>query len=276
MRTPRSWKIVAYLFILFFTLLALFPFIWMILSSFKSASEYIAQPPTLLPSVWHVENYSEVLEIAPFGLYFKNSLIVATITMVVATITSFAMALIFAFSNFKHKEKLFWLLMFLLVVPDELNMITNYQTISSLGLINTKIAICLPYLVNVMFIYLLRIAFEKIPKEIISAALIDGMSLWRFIFMVVIPYSKQSITAMALIVFINAWNAFLWPFLVTTSIENRVITNGIVAFTQEGGLNPQYQVVGATLAVIPIVIIFIFFSKKIMNSFVVDIDEVNE
>lgn len=257
-------KIGIYGFLTFFAIITLMPFIWMILSSLKTWAEVTAVPPPLFPETPQWSNYPEAMSMAPFGRYFINTVIVAVGTTVSVVITSILAAFAFAKMEFKYKDFMFMAMISLMMIPGEMLVITNFQTIASLGLMNTYTAMIIPFAVNIFYIYLLRNNFTEIPNSIYLAAKVDGCSDWKFLWKILVPCCKSGIITVALLTFINTWNAFLWPFLVTDEKEMRLLNNGLIAFQTEAGSDPQLQLAAATVIIVPIIIVYLIAQKQII------------
>lgn len=260
----RFAKIGIYAFLILFALITLMPFIWMILSSLKTWAEVTAVPPPLFPEEAQWSNYPTAMSMAPFGRYFVNTVIVSVGTTLCVVLTSILSAFAFAKLDFKHKDFIFMLMISLMMIPGEMLIITNLQTISNAGLMNTYMAMILPFAVNIFYIYLLRNNFTDVPNSIYLAAKVDGCSDWKFLWKILVPICKSGIATVALLTFINTWNAFLWPFLVTDEKEMRLLNNGLVAFQTEAGSDPQLQLAAATVIIIPTIIVYILAQKQIL------------
>ena len=208
----------------------------MILSSLMTFQEATSIPPTLFPKSFRWENFREAMKQAPFVRYFFNTVFVAGISTLGTLITSVLAAFALVKLEFKFKNILSAALVTLLMVPYEVTVFTNYQTIAQLGLLDTYIA----------------------PK-------VDGCSDLEFITRILIPLIKPSLFTMGILSFIGGWNSFLWPILVTNSKEMRLLSNGLSAFATESGTNVQLQMAASTIAIVPILIIYLIFRKEIIK-----------
>ena len=254
-----------YLLLVLFAIVTLFPFYWMIASSLKSSFEVIQTPPTLFPSkiMWH--NYNVALKMAPFARYFLNTIFVAGISTLGTLITSVLAAFALVKLEFKFKNILSGALVTLLMVPYEVTVFTNYQTIARLGLLDTYTALIVPSLASVFYIFYLRGYVSSIPMSYYKAAKVDGCSDLEFITRILVPLIKPSLFTMGILSFIGGWNSFLWPILVTNSKEMRLLSNGLSAFATESGTNVQLQMAASTIAIVPILIIYLIFRKEIIK-----------
>src|SRR5687768_1810532 len=209
-----------------------FPFYWMISTSFKTNEESIASPPTFVPLEWHPENYAIALAAAPFGRYFLNTVVVAFWWVLGALVVSSLAAYAFARMEFVGKNAVFVAFVATMMIPREATIIPNFVIVTKwLGWYNTYQAQIVPHIGNVFAIFLLRQFFMAIPKDLEDAALIDGASALRFLWAIVIPLSVPALITVGLLNFLAAWNAFLWPLLVTSSPEMRPVQLGLQVFS---------------------------------------------
>ena len=256
---------IKYIVLVIFAIVTLFPFYWMIASSLKSSFEVIQTPPTLIPNEIMWQNYSTALKMAPFARYFLNTIIVTILSIVSTVIIAILSAFAFSHLEFKGRDMIFSIFLASMMIPGEVLIVTNFKTISVLKWIDTYQALFVPYMANVLYIYMLREFFLKIPKQLYYAAKVDGSSDWKFLWRIVVPMAKPSIITICILVGINSWNAFLWPLLVTNSEKMRVLANGLTAFQSDAGNQYELLMAASTIITMPIVLVYIFLHKKIMN-----------
>lgn len=254
-----------YLLLVVFAIVTLFPFYWMIASSLKTGFEVIQTPPTMIPSEFQWENFTTALKMAPFGRYFYNTVIVTALSIVTTVIIAVISAFAFSHLEFKGRDLIFSLFLASMMIPGEVLIVTNFRTISQLGWIDTYQALFVPYMANVLYIYMLREFFLKIPKQLYFAAKVDGAGDWKFLWRIMVPMAKPSIITICILVGINSWNAFLWPLLVTNSPNMRLLANGLTAFQSDAGNQYELLMAASTIITMPIVIIYAFLHKKIMS-----------
>lgn len=266
MKDKSNFKVaLKYFLLVLFAIVTLFPFYWMIASSLKSGFEVIQTPPTLFPSEIHWSNYAEAFKMAPFGKYFANTIIVTALSIVTTVIVAILSAFAFSHLEFKGRDLIFAIFLASMMIPGEILIVTNFKTISALKWIDSYQALFVPYMANVLYIYMLREFFLKIPKQLYFAAKVDGASDWKFLWKIMVPMAKPSIITICILVGINSWNAFLWPLLVTNSDNMRLLANGLTAFQSEAGSQYELLMAASTIITMPIVIIYAFLHKKIMN-----------
>ncbi len=259
---------VAYIFLALWALAVLFPFYWMILTSFKSYAsyngEYIPKFITLTPTL---ENYSLAFTAVPLAKYFLNTLLftVGTTALMMAIITPAAFA--FARLDFKGKELVFAGLLALMMIPNELVIITNFQTVTNLGLRNTFTGLILPSVTSVFYIYLLKENFALVPDELYRAAKVDGTSDLKYLFKVLIPICRPTIVTILILKVIECWNSYVWPRLITDNSAYFLVSNGIQEIRENGFGRENVPAMMAAVVVIsvPLIVVFLIFRKQIMS-----------
>lgn len=258
-------KVISYLILIIGACITVLPFVWMILSSFKSRAEIMQIPPTFFPNEWHWQNYKEAFEAAPFGRYFINTLVVTICSTLASICTTILAAYGFARLEFKGKEIIFSLFLATMMIPGEMLVITNFLTISSLKWLDTLQALVLPYMANVFNIYLLRQFFMQVPDALYYAAKVDGCGDFKYLVKIMIPLNKNALTTIAILNIISCWNAYMWPLLVTNKPQNRVLSLGLTTFTSEAGSDYQLIMAASCVLVVPIVVFYLILRKQIIS-----------
>ena len=266
MKNKLNIKVALKYFVLVaFAIITLFPFYWMIASSFKDSFEVIQTPPTMFPNKILWQNYSTAFSMAPFGRYFINTILVTVLSIISTVIIAILSAFAFSHLEFKGRDLLFSIFLASMMIPGEVLIVTNFKTISQMGLMDTYSALFVPYMANVLYIYMLREFFLKIPKQLYYAAKVDGSSDWKFLWRIVVPMAKPSIITICILVGINSWNAFLWPLLVTNKENMRLLATGLTAFQSDAGNQYELIMAASTIITMPIIAVYIFLHKKIMS-----------
>lgn len=258
-------KVPQYLYIIIMATIVVFPFLYMLSSSLMTFQEATSIPPTLIGQSPQFSNYAEAMEAAPFARYFFNTVLVGVLTTVGSLITTILAAFAIRFLNFKGKKVLQVGLIALLMLPFEVVIFTDYNTIASLGLIDTFTALIIPFLASVAYIFYFKNYLESIPQSYYDAAKMDGCGDLEFIFKVMVPMSKNALFTIGLLSFIATWNSFLWPIMVTNSSEMRLISNGLSAFTTESGSQVHLQMAASTITIAPILILYFLFRDQIIE-----------
>ena len=259
---------VVYTFLTLWAIMVLFPFYWMLLTSVKSygsySSEYIPKFFTLSPTF---QNYVDAFTTVPLGQYFLNTLIFTVITTAVMLIVIIPAAFAFARLNFRGKNALFTLFFSLMMIPNELVIITNYTTVTNLDLRNTFLGLILPSVTSVFYIYLLKENFAQIPDELYYAAKVDGTSDLKYLLRVMIPICKPTIVTVTILKVIECWNSYVWPRLVTDDPAYYLVSNGIQEIRENGFGRENIPAMMAAVVVIsvPLIVLFLIFRRKIME-----------
>ena len=248
--------------------IVLFPFYWMVLTSVKSYSaynsEYIPKFFTLSPTL---QNYVDAFTAVPLGRYFTNTLVFTLITtlLMLSVITLAAFA--FARLEFKGKRLAFTLLLSLMMIPNELVIITNFVTITDLGFRNTFTGLILPSVTSVFYIYLLKENFAQIPDELYYAAKVDGTSDFKYLTKVMIPICSPTMITIVILKVIECWNSYVWPRLITDDENYFLVSNGIQAIRESGFGRENIPAMMAAVVVIsvPLIALFLIFRNKIMD-----------
>lgn len=266
-RNRRIRNTIIYIFLGIWGIIVLFPFYWMILSSIKSYSaynsEYIPKFFTLSPTM---QNYIDAFTTVSLGRYLANTLIFTLVTtaimLVVITLAAFA----FARLDFKGKDIVFTLFLSLMMIPNELVVITNFATITNMGLRNTFTGLILPSVTSVFYIYLLRENFQGVSDDLYYAAKVDGTSDFRYLIKVLIPICKPTMITIVILKVIECWNSFVWPRLITDDEAYFLVSNGIQEIRENGFGRENIPAMMAAVVVIsiPLIILFLIFHKKIM------------
>ena len=230
----------------------IFPFLWMLFTSLKTLPESISIPPTLFPAVPQFENYTEALAVAPFGLYLRNSIIVAgggtLLTLVLTVLSAYG----FTIYEFRGKKLLFLLCLSTMMIPAELLIIQNFITISKLGWMDTFQGIILPTVASGFYIYMMREYFMQIPSILYKAAKVDGCSDWRYLWKVMIPMNKNAIATIGILAFISKSDAHLFMPI------------RLLHFRDAVSSQVNLQMAGATIVIVPMLIFFLVFRKQII------------
>ena len=257
-----------YFFLTVWALFVLFPFYWMLLTSLKSYSayngEYIPTFFTLSPTPG---NYLEAFSAVPLAGYFLNTLIFTLATTALMLFVIVFAAYAFARLSFPGKDLLFSFFLSLMMIPTELVIITNFQTITAWGMRNTFWGLILPSVTSVFYIYLLKENFEQVPDELYKAAKVDGTSDLKYLFKVMIPICRPTIVTVTILKIIECWNSYVWPRLITDDKAYFLVSNGIQEIRENGFGRENIPAMMAAVVVIsvPLILLFLLFRKQIME-----------
>ena len=260
-------KAITYVLLTFWAVMVLFPFYWMILSSVKSYSaynsEYIPQLFTLSPTL---QNYVDAFTTVPLADYFLNTIIFTVATTAIMLVVTVLAAFAFARLDFRGKNIAFVIFLSLMMIPNELVIITNFVTITNLDMRNTFMGLILPSVTSVFYIYLLRENFAQIPDELYYAAKVDGTSDLKYLIKVMLPICRPTLITITILKVIECWNSYVWPRLITDEEAYFLVSNGIQSIRENGFGRENIPAMMAAVVVIsvPLIVLFLIFRKKIM------------
>ena len=264
MKSKKLWDVFVQLFCIGLSLVILFPILYALSVSLMEQRAVLAKPPNLLPPKVTFENYRIAFTRTTLWRYMLNSFIVALICsmsrMVIATMAAFA----FSFFEFKGKRLLFALTLSTIMVPPDVLIVSNFTTISRVGLINTYLGVCSIFLVSATNIFLLRQHFLSFAKSLKEAAYVDGCRNIRFFTAILLPTSKPILTTVFLSSFVSVWNQYVWPMLVTNKNELRTIQVGITMLKDRESSIFGPVMAGVIMALIPTVLLFLVFQRRIV------------
>ena len=258
--------LIVHLILLAGVAVVVFPFLWMILTSFKTSGEAMKIPPTIFPEKFVTTAYHTIVSSAiPFGTVYMNTIISTVVTTIVQIAFCSMAGYAFGRIDFPFKNAIFVLILSVLMVPGQIFLIPQYQIIQKMGLLDTIPALFMPNLFSAFGTFLLRQFFMSLPKELEEAAIVDGCGCFRIFGQIMLPLVKPGIVALAIFTIKFAWNDFMWPLIVNTSMEK--MTLGPALSTLQGQYTTEYpmQMAGAVLAVVPLIVIFFLFQKQFIE-----------
>lgn len=262
-------KTAYHVFMIALSFIMIYPFIWSTISSFKSSGQlYGGNPLQLMPDPATLENYKRLFQVLPFGKFMINSVflsITIPLSMIaVASLTAYALTRL----HFRGRNILFLMFIATMMVPSHVTLIPNFKIVVDMNLTNTYLALFLSNMftgANAFNIFFFRQYFLSVPKDLENAAIIDGCSRLGVFFRIVLPNAKPAIATTAILSFRNVWNAFLWPMLVINDYDKLTLTVGL-KYLKEWEPNWAVLLAGATLSIVPIIIVFLVFQKQFMRS----------
>lgn len=264
----RATKTAVYTLLVFWAIVVLFPFYWMLLTSIKSYGEYngeyIPRFFTLTPTL---QNYWDAFQTVPLGKYLLNTFFFAVITTAVMIFVITLAAYAFARMEFRGKNLVFTLFLALMMIPNELVIITNYTTVTNLDMRNTFLGLILPSITSVFYIYLLKENFSQVPDSLYYAAKVDGTSDLRYLLKVMVPICRPTLVTVGILKMIECWNSYVWPRLITDDQNYYLVSNGLQEIRENGFGRDNIPAMMAAVVVIsvPLVILFLVFRDKIMT-----------
>lgn len=241
------------------------PFVWMVSTSLKAPHEIFTYPPVWLPRppVW--ENYRQAVSVMPFGRFYLNSLIVAVGVTVLQLLTSSLAAFAFARLRFRGREAIFLLYLATLMIPFQVTMIPNFILMRFLGWFDSYQALILPPAFSAFSTFLMRQFFLGIPRELDDAARLDGASSFRIWWQIILPLSGPVVAALTIFTFLNSWNDFLWPLVITNSLEMRTLPVGLTAFQGQYKVEWHLLMAGSVIAILPVLVVYVIGQKSFVQ-----------
>nr|WP_208588617.1 carbohydrate ABC transporter permease [Gracilibacillus suaedae] len=242
------------------------PFIWMILSSFKTEREVLQIPPTLFPQNPTFQNYLELFQSLNFDVYLRNTLIIVFCSMVGLLLNTMAG---YGFGKFEFRGKEIWFMVVLvtMMLPGQITMIPTYLILNEMSLTNTMTGIVLPGLIVAFNIFLIRQFMVTVPDDLIEAARLDGAGEIYIFFKLIIPLAKPILSVQVILTFIASWNSFLWPLIIASDQRLYTLSVGLSLLQDQYATNYGLQMAGSAIMVIPILIIFMIFQKYLVEGF---------
>lgn len=243
-----------------------FPFIWMIATSLKPLGESRSFPPTILPDTVSFDAYVRLFTEMDFARYLLNTIVVVVIGfggMLLVAMAGYG----FAKFPFRGRTAMFLLVLATMMIPVQVTMIPTYLILNAVNLTNTLPGIALPTLVSGFTLFLARQFMTTISDEILEAARLDGAGEWRILRSIVLPMSQPILAVIGVLTFITGWNSFLWPLVIATDSDNYTLSVGLSLLNEQLTINPPLQMAGASLMVIPIIIVFVVLQRHIVQGF---------
>jgi len=273
------FNVVLYTFLGIVAIFVVIPFYWMILTALKSDADLVVVPPKLFLPFKEIvfQNFNDAFARAPFGRNMINTITVAAISTVGTLFTTIFAAFAFSRLNFKGRDLLFIILISTMMIPGEIFVITNYSTVARLGWLGANnvpqlysqalLAMTLPFMTSVFFIFFLRQSFKRIPDELYFAAKVDGTSDFKYLWRIMVPIAKPTIITITILNAMGTWNAYIWPNLVTDNADFRMVTDGLRnAYNELGGRTIfNEQMAAALIITLPLLVVFLLLKKYIMR-----------
>jgi multiple sugar transport system permease protein len=257
----------AYLILIFGTLVTLVPFIWVLLTSLKPASEIIRIPPTFFPETWTLDSYRTIFTDpnVPLARFYLNSLFVAVFRVFITIFTSTLAGFIFAKYRFWGKDLIFGFILVQLMIPFQVVMIPAYLILVKLGLVDTLWGLVIPSMVDAFGIFLMRQFIEGIPNELMDAARIDGSSEFGIYWRIILPQMGSAIAALGIFTFMGTWNDYLWPLIVITTHEKRTLPLLLTWYNSQHGTRYDLTMAASILVLLPILVVYAIFQRRFVR-----------
>ncbi|MDE7384502.1 MAG: carbohydrate ABC transporter permease [Anaeroplasmataceae bacterium] len=259
---------IIYILLSVWAILVIFPFFWMILTSFKTYAAYNSETtPQFIVLKPTFDNYISAWTVAKLGQYMLNTIVFSITTTFLMVIVSLLAAFAFARLDFKGKNVVFVLFLAMMMIPNELVIITNYVSIVNLDWRNTFTGLILPSILSVFYIYLLRQNFMQVSDDVYFAAKVDGTSDFKYLWKILVPLSKPTIITITILKLIECWNSYVWPRLITTDKDFYLVSNGIQLIKEQsmGKADIPGMMAAVVCVSLPLLLLFVVFRKQIMS-----------
>ncbi|MBP3673585.1 MAG: carbohydrate ABC transporter permease [Oscillospiraceae bacterium] len=243
----------------------IFPFVWMLLTSFKTQAESMAIPPQIFPAQWNFDNFTKALESLPFWNLYLNTFLLIFFRVICAVVFSSMAGYAFAKLEFPCKNLLFGLVLMQMMLPSQIFIIPQYQMLAKMGLTNTIFALVFPGLVSAFGTFFLRQAYMGIPNEIAEAAYLDGCTKWQTFTKVLLPLTKSSLAALAIFTAVFAYADLMWPLICNTDLNMMTLSAGLSTLNGQYTTNFPVLMAGSLLAMVPMVILYLLFQKQFIE-----------
>ena len=263
----RAMRILLYVLLTLFGIVAAMPFIWMILSSFKTAAEIRQIPPTFWPREATLDNYRTILQDPelPLSLFYRNSAFIAVMNTIATLFTGSILGYVFAKFRFRGRQALFWFILATMMIPSQVTMLPGYLILMQIGLLDNLWGMVIPSFVDAFAIFVMRQFITSIPNDEIYSARVDGASEWRIYRSVVLPQLGAPLATLGLLTFMFNWNAYLWPLIVLTSPRNRTLPIILTWYSTQHSSQDNLVMAASVLIVVPVLIVFALSQKWIVR-----------
>ena len=264
-RSKKTGKIVTYAALIIGSVIMVFPFVWMLLTSSKTVSESMQVPPTIFPNTIMLDNFFEAVKSLPFVSMYANTILMIVFRVVFAVLFSSMAGYAFAKLRFKGKNLLFGIVLMQMMLPSQIFIIPQYQMVAKLGIANSIAALVFPGLVSAFGTFFLRQAYLGIPNEVAEAAFLDGCNQWQTFTKVMFPLTSSSVAALTVFTAVFAYSDLMWPLVVNSDLKMMTLSSGLATLRGQFSTNFPVLMAGSLLAMLPMVILYLFFQKQFIE-----------
>lgn len=247
------------------SIIMIFPFVWMILTSFKTVPESMAVPPTILPKQITAANFKEALSSLPFLKLYLNTTLMILFRVLCAIAFSSMAGYAFAMLEFRGKKLLFAVVLVQMSLPSQIFIIPQYQMVAKMGMANTIFALVFPGIVSAFGVFFLRQSYLGIPKEIAEAAYLDGCNQWQTFIKVMFPLTGTSVAALTIFTAVFAYSDLMWPLVVNSDLNMMTLSSGLATLRGQFSTNFPVLMAGSLLAMLPMVILYLIFQRQFVE-----------
>ena len=264
-RSQKIGKAVTYAALILGSVIMIFPFVWMLLTSSKTIPESIAVPPVIFPSHWMLDNFVEAVESLPFVSMYFNTIVMILFRVLFAVGFSSMAGYAFAKLKFRGKNLLFSIVLIQMMLPGQIFIIPQYQMVAKLGIANSIAGLVFPGVVSAFGTFFLRQAYMGIPNEVAEAAFLDGCSQWQTFTKIMFPLTSSSVAALTVFTAVFAYSDLMWPLVVNTDLNMMTLSSGLSSLRGQFTTNFPVLMAGSLLAMLPMVVLYLFFQKQFIE-----------
>lgn len=258
-------KLLTYFFLILGAVIMIFPFVWMILTSFKTVPESMQIPPDILPKQINLVNFKDAVASLPFGSLYLNTILMVFFRVVCAVLFSSMAGYAFAKLKFRGKKLLFGIVLVQMSLPSQIFIIPQYQMVARMGMANTIFALVFPGLVSAFGIFFLRQAYMSIPDEVGEAAYLDGCNQWQTFYKIMFPLTGTSVAALTIFTAVFAYGDLMWPLVVNSDLKMMTLSSGLSTLRGQFTTNFPVLMAGSLLAMLPMVVLYLIFQRQFVE-----------
>lgn len=258
-------KLLTYFFLILGAVIMIFPFVWMILTSFKTVPESMQIPPDILPKQINLVNFKDAVASLPFGSLYLNTILMVFFRVVCAVLFSSMAGYAFAKLKFRGKKLLFGIVLVQMSLPSQIFIIPQYQMVARMGMANTIFALVFPGLVSAFGVFFLRQAYMSIPDEVGEAAYLDGCNQWQTFYKIMFPLTGTSVAALTIFTAVFAYGDLMWPLVVNSDLKMMTLSSGLSTLRGQFTTNVPVLMAGSLLAMLPMVVLYLIFQRQFVE-----------
>ncbi len=258
-------KLLTYFFLILGAVIMIFPFVWMILTSFKTVPESMQIPPDILPKQINLVNFKDAVASLPFGSLYLNTILMVFFRVVCAVLFSSMAGYAFAKLKFRGKKLLFGIVLVQMSLPSQIFIIPQYQMVARMGMANTIFALVFPGLVSAFGVFFLRQAYMSIPDEVGEAAYLDGCNQWQTFYKIMFPLTGTSVAALTIFTAVFAYGDLMWPLVVNSDLKMMTLSSGLSTLRGQFTTNFPVLMAGSLLAMLPMVVLYLIFQRQFVE-----------
>lgn len=261
----KNKYVLVYVLLTLGAIIMVLPFVWSVLTAFKTLTESLAFPPKIFPNSWSFKNFTDVWQTLPFPKFFFNTFVMITVRVISSTIFSAMAGYALARIKFPGVNVIFMLVLIPMMIPGQVFVLPQYLIVSKLGMVNTLGALILPGIASTFGTFLMRQFFMGIPDELEEAAILDGCNIGQTFIKVMLPLAKAPLISLAIFTALFAWKDLMWPLIVNMSPEKMPLSSGLALLQGQYTTNYPQLMAGSVIATIPMIILYLIFQKQFIQ-----------